>query len=101
MSAAHTPGPWYYEFGTDAYVTASRDSNPEGSPIVAVASCASRSRPGHENRANARLIAAAPELLEAAQAAWNCIAELSPTQARVETAQMLQAVIDKATGSTT
>lgn len=52
-----------------------------------------------ETRANARLIATAPELLDAAQAAWNCIAELPPTQARVETAQLLQAAIAKATGS--
>lgn len=49
-----------------------------------------------EDRANARLIAAAPDLLAACEAAWNCIAELSPTQARVETAQMLQAAIAKA-----
>lgn len=50
-----------------------------------------------EDRANAKLIAAAPDLVEAAQAAWNCIAELSPTQARVESAQMLQSAITKAT----
>lgn len=48
---------------------------------------------------DARLIAAAPELLEAAQAAWNCIAELPPTQARVETALLLQDAIAKATGA--
>lgn len=47
-----------------------------------------------------RLIAAAPELLEAAQAAWNCISELSPTLARVEVAQLLQAAIEKGTGAT-
>lgn len=45
------------------------------------------------------LIAAAPQLLEAAQAAWNCIAELSPTQARVEVAQMLQEAIAAAGGA--
>lgn len=39
-----------------------------------------------------------PDLLEAAQAAWNCIAELAPTQARVEVAQLLQAAIEKAIG---
>lgn len=32
-------------------------------------------------------------LLEAAQAAWVCIGELPPTQARVEVAQMLQAAL--------
>jgi hypothetical protein len=49
--------------------------------------------------ANANLVVGAPELLEACNAAWNCIAELSPTQARVEVAQMLQAAISKATGA--
>lgn len=37
-----------------------------------------------------RMLSAAPKLLEAAHAAWNCISELPPTQARVEVAQMLQ-----------
>jgi S-methylmethionine-dependent homocysteine/selenocysteine methylase len=50
-------------------------------------------------RANARLIAAAPELLEACNAAMQCIGELPPTQARVEAAQMLSAAIAKATGA--
>jgi len=44
--------------------------------------------PGHENErltdegvaAKLRLMKAAPKLLEAAQAAWNCIGELPPTQ---------------------
>ncbi|MCG8275369.1 hypothetical protein [Stenotrophomonas sp. NLF4-10] len=35
-------------------------------------------------------------LIAAAQAAWTCIGELSPTQARVEVAQMLTAAIDAA-----
>lgn len=43
-------------------------------------------------------MSAVHDLIEAAQAAWNCIGELPPTQARVEVAQMLQAAIEKATG---
>ncbi len=50
-------------------------------------------------KANARLIAAAPDLYEAAEAAMQCIGELPPTQARVEVVQMLQAALSKATGS--
>lgn len=48
--------------------------------------------------ANAHLIAAAPALLEACEAAMQCIGELSPTQARVEVAQMLTGAIAKAKG---
>lgn len=43
-----------------------------------------------------RLMAAAPDLLEATQAAWNCIAELPATQARSEVVQLLQSAIEKA-----
>ena len=46
----------------------------------------------------ARLFAAAQDLYEAAQAAMQCIGELSPTQARVEVAQLLQSALRKATG---
>ena len=48
--------------------------------------------------ANARLIAAAPDLLDAARAAWNCIAELPCTQARSELALQLQDAVEKAIG---
>lgn len=55
---------------------------------------------GEFMESDARLLAASPDLLAAAQAAWNCIGELPPTQVRVEVAQMLQAAIEKATGET-
>ena len=48
--------------------------------------------------ANAHLISAAPELLDACEAAMQCIGELAPTQARVEVAQMLTCAIAKAKG---
>lgn len=48
--------------------------------------------------ANARLCAAAPDLLHAAQAAWICISELKATNVRVEVANALQAAIEKAIG---
>ncbi|NSX14996.1 hypothetical protein HTY52_13010 [Cupriavidus taiwanensis] len=48
---------------------------------------------------DARLMESAPELLEAVEAAMVCIAELPPTQARVEVMQLLQAAAAKATGS--
>ncbi|MET0210352.1 MAG: hypothetical protein ABW220_15005 [Burkholderiaceae bacterium] len=93
--AKHTPGPWTY-FPKEKYAehhvsvplpgrTFKQALFPDGCPTA-------------NAEADARLIAAAPELLEAAQAAWNCIAELSPTQARVEVVQMLHAAIAKAEG---
>lgn len=39
------------------------------------------------------------ELREAAEAAMNCISELSPTQARAEVLQMLSAAVEKALAS--
>ncbi|RQO83524.1 hypothetical protein [Acidovorax sp. FJL06] len=90
MSAGHTPGPWH-RFAVYAHTEILTQT---GELVAVVGSDALRA-----NRSpNARLIAAAPDLLEAAQAAWNCIGELPPTQARVEVAQLLQAAIEKAIG---
>jgi hypothetical protein len=56
MSAQHTPGPWTLNFdGTGAF-------REQDQPYVFVAALG---RPLAERKANARLIAAAPELLEA------------------------------------
>ena len=56
-----------------------------------------------EQAANAEFIVRAcnnfDALLAACEAAWNCIAEQPQTQARVETAQMIQAAIAKATST--
>lgn len=106
----HTPGPWEQgrtlttrettrwtqerlaaNDATEAcMVFANFSSSDNGKGRVLVARC--------ERAEDASLIASGPELLDAAKAAWNCIAELSPTQARVEVAQALQAAIAKATG---
>ena len=57
----HTPGPWYHE-GTPQPVIAS-ESDPKGRDIALV-----RLWDGDEAEANAHLIAAAPEMLEALEA---------------------------------
>lgn len=101
MSAAFTPGPWTANFTRlDGSVVGWHISAaPHGSTdAVATADLSGELRGPEEEEANARLIASCPLLLEAAQAAWNCIAELPPTQARVEVAQMLQAAVEAATG---
>jgi hypothetical protein len=92
MSAALTPGDWYAAEWSMRAVTTVMVNDPTAGILGkrVVAEC--------ETEDDARLIAASKELLDAAQAAWNCIAELSPTQARVEVAMLLQAAIAKATG---
>jgi hypothetical protein len=69
MSAAHTPGPWRstgleYEPEAGWFVREAGDGR-----YLAVASVHSTYREIEEIEANARLIAAAPELLEALEAA--------------------------------
>ena len=64
MSAAHTPGPWGYEMHVDgAFEVYSETGNSKGGYLVIT------DRHQHSNfaamNANARLIAAAPELLNA------------------------------------
>jgi hypothetical protein len=69
--AKHTPGPWSIKYGTNVF----GDRIDTGHPGC-VATCGGHSSNqvdcGPENRANARLIAAAPDLLAAAVAvlAW-------------------------------
>lgn len=95
MSAAkHTPGPWeacepgaYSDFDGRSSVILGDDMR------IAVVQGDSDS-----DIANARLIAAAPDLLEAAQAALT-ICERSNTGAAGEIAVLLAPAIAKATGS--
>ena len=93
MSARHTAGPWSV-YPHDPLVIVNSDGSSlgiasPGDPFIGFA----------EAKANALVWAAGAELLAANRAALICIGELSPTQARVEVAQMLQAAIVKATGS--
>ncbi|HDS1221719.1 TPA: hypothetical protein QEF96_000382 [Stenotrophomonas maltophilia] len=121
MSSKHTPGPWHWFEREDGHVYLAtpdrgrlyvmdfaRKGMRGATPRFALWPGEDRGRLGgimHDFleaggtlHPDARLIAAAPELLEAAQAAWNCIAELPSTQARVEVAELLLAAIAKATG---
>lgn len=65
--AQHTPGPWFI-FGNGHCVggpASPDDSELSANPRAGVAMCHMSRRPPHENQANARLIAAAPDLLAA------------------------------------
>ena len=72
----HTPGPWY-TFGNGHCV-----GGPEGTPGAGegIAMCAMRARTPDEARANASLIAAAPEMLAALH---ECVAWIDELQTQV------------------
>lgn len=98
MSSKHTPGPWSIEDDT---------------PFSLWVSCPDGKNPLHQNRlnrdrlANARLMAAAPELLDALIEAVACgMVPISSTKdggasthsRQVRCADMIRAAIAKATG---
>jgi hypothetical protein len=73
VSAQHTPGPWsIYEENKYLRIFAGKPHKPAAGtvPICGFEGMAYRDR--NETEANARLIAAAPELLAAVLAAINC-----------------------------
>ena len=104
MSGAHTPGPWGVE-GAEVWATQPFrfNSSSAGTPRVAVCDQHRDTEGGFPWQANARLIAAAPELLNVLQAieaalsmgyeASDVLAENSPIRAGVRDA------IAKATGA--
>lgn len=75
MSAGHTPGPWFV-YPQHSYRFTIGDYNGGAGPCCVIADCAPRecltgtgdhTKSDAESEANARLIAAAPELLAALQ----------------------------------
>lgn len=89
MSAKHTPGPWLVEHDTD--ITGS-EASPEIGCVgkVDIAHVYLRAVPG-KTEANARLIAAAPDLLEALRVAEESVGDLKALE-------IVRAAIAKATG---
>ena len=97
MSAKHTPGPWSISppMGTGIepwfWVSASRTLH------LQVSACDDGYVLG-ENEANARLIAAAPELLEDGQKLLNCLDGNATLSELNEAADKLKQTIAKARG---
>ena len=78
MEMKHTPGPWKYEGGYDPlphdYCCSTERISAGGVTIAEVATCEDDTCPGvREGWMNARLIAAAPELLDALEKAERVI----------------------------
>ena len=89
MSAKHTPGPWSYPRypnGVSTLVYAAAGGKPEAFPVAS----ATYGVPDEEREANARLIAAAPELLETLETL------LSLHDARVDTADAWNVSMEEA-----
>lgn len=101
-----TPGPWTYsrwdDFGDARFYVAQSDDAPYTPEYSDVATCVSETVSGERveiQEANARLIAAAPELLEALQ--WLMASRNAPgTPARIEAEGKARAAIAKAAGKT-
>ena len=90
-NAQHTPGPWsiYFNSQDDLVI---RKMFPDGQESHSIARC-------HSGAANARLIAAAPELLEALQRlSAQCTRLRLPGQPETDAEKTARAVIAKATG---
>ena len=102
MSAGkHTPGPWF-TFANGACVGGPVGilGNPSGADTAGVAHCGMALRTGDELQANARLIAAAPELLDALQDALSIFhPEPGEEHLAPKWSARASAAIAKATGS--
>ena len=102
MSAGHTPGPWVIEEGH-----IQRDSGgirywqiTDGQDAICCNAFCYAGFVPMANSANARLISAAPELLVAAQLAYETLAPLKDDDFVWATMSQLVAAIAKATGAT-
>lgn len=102
MSAEHTPGPWVIEEGH-----IQRDSGgirywqiTDGQDAICCNAFCYAGFVPMANSANARLISAAPELLVAAQLAYETLAPLKDDDFVWATMSQLVAAIAKATGTT-
>lgn len=90
MTSKHTPGPWAHDSGSTLVITEE----------YIIADCTAAALPESEQEANARLMAAAPELLEACKDALEFIDFLMHDSlvSDGETRNMLRAAIAKAEG---
>lgn len=98
MSNKHTPGPWHAD-GLEIWATKAVRFNltTVGTPMIAAVCAHADMEGGFPANANARLIAAAPELLEALQNMLG-LTEASDYMAFGEIEQQARAAIAKALG---
>ncbi len=94
----HTPGPWgIYDDGPDGSDVILAHVDGENYDIAYISNDASEGRPEGERKANARLIAAAPALLEALKACERAL-ECRDTEAEEYAAKEARRVLRLAEG---
>ena len=101
MNSKHTPGPWKVQNNNGVPVTIESGGIGDGRVVTMLVDLfGDRHDDTTENAANARLIAAAPELLEAAMAYVNHVRGYHDTlsDGELEVLNLCQAAIAKATG---
>jgi hypothetical protein len=102
--AQHTPGPWQYYIdngasGTHFHIESLNvhGKRQHGLAVIVPNDTASTMLTMEQHRANARLIAAAPELLQIAKAYRNLLKTMAHTDGEVATFEHIELVIAKAT----
>lgn len=73
MSAEHTPGPWHIESGMNGGFEIGAPQRGISGGLLVIAARSGHSSMVNEMRGNARLIAAAPELLAALERLADCV----------------------------
>lgn len=95
----HTPGPWQAQAWSchAATTIVSGDTDACGDQFMVIAECAGQGRPSDHCLADARLIAAAPDLLAACQALIAHCDENPPMGDSLWSVQLIRYAIAKAT----
>jgi hypothetical protein len=88
MSAKHTPGPWWHDDDKEVGCIVICAPDGDGVPWQIASMC--DIGPSGDEEANARLIAAAPELLAALKSAAQCLAWHCTRLGRVKDREIVQ-----------
>ena len=101
MSAKHTPGPWIVQesgFRASEFVITTQQRQDESLVPICEMDVDFDGRIGIEQKANARLIAAAPDLLEALKACDEAMSYMSEYDIPITLPAQVKAAIAKAIG---
>lgn len=98
MSAKHTPGPWTAQNDGRDIISIQHNNNDPGAISMTLAKVTARMTWRSQAEANARLIAAAPDLIEALKACDEAMSYMSEYDIPITLPDMVKAAIAKAIG---